>query len=148
MSGISFFKDLIAERKNTIKRKKAENQELAKREQKQKELANQQSWEAFYLKLNLRAQKDKISSFLKKSGGLFNLNEEQQVFYNQLLTEKSNIYHNYNNSNDLYYSHKINATALHNRQMSNYSNIISSTHDIGKYLNQQVMLENYPENIA
>ena len=144
----AYYTDAIKGYDSSIQEKQEENKQLEQQEEEQRELLNQQSWNTFRLKQQLRAQKNKIYSFLKEAGGLFNLNGEQQALYSQMLTEKGNIFRNYDSSRDLQYSYSMNATVLHNRQLSNCLTIFNDTLDKGQLLNQQVLYEKYTEDLA
>ena len=145
MSVSGNFSNIIKSYDTSIQEKKEENAELEQQETTQSEAENEQGWKAFYAKLALRAQKSKIESFLKEAGGIFNLNDEQRVFYSQLLAKRSSLTGDYKSARDLQYKHGMNATALSNRQISNCLTIFNDSLDRGKYINQQALFERAQE---
>ena len=148
MSVSGNFSNIIKSYDASIQEKKEENAELAQQETTQREAANEQGWKAFYAKLALRAQKSKIESFLKESGGIFNLNDEQRAFYSQLLAKSSSLTGDYKSARNLQYSYNMSATALSNRQMSNYSTIFDDTLDRGEYISQQALFDRMSEGLV
>lgn len=136
---------IIKQLDSSIQKKKDENASLSQQEQKNKELLNKQSWEIFYLKMNLGRQKDKLYSFLKENGGIFNLNSEQKNLYAQLLNEQNSLSGNLFSTKKSYSNLNMATIGLHNRQMSNYLTIFNNTFDRGKYLNQQALFAKVQE---
>ena len=148
MSFDSVYADRIANYDSFIKKKKNENENLAQQEQAQQELLDAQEWQTYYTKRNLIKQKDILYSFLRKNGGLFNLNEEQKVFYSGLLAKCNGLKADYGSSRDMQYSLKLEVIGLQNRQLNNYSSIFNSTLDRGELLTQQALFQNYTQGLG
>ena len=148
MSISNNYTTLINNLDSSIQKKEDENSELSQQEQKNKELLNKQDWEIFYLKMKLRRQKDKIYSFLKESGGLFNLNSDQRNFYNLLLSKRDSLSGSLFSLKNTNYDLNIETISLQNKQISNSLTIFNDTLDKGEYLNQQALFNKMTEGLG
>ena len=148
MSFDSIYTSRITNYDSFIEKKKDENEDLARQEDTQQELLDAQEWQTYNTKRELRRQKGILYSFLRKNGGLFNLNDEQKAFYSGLLAKCNGLETDYGSSRDMQYGLKLGVIGLQNRQLNNYSSIFNSTLDRGELLTQQALFQNYTEGLG
>lgn len=148
MSFDSIYTSRIENYDSFIEKKKDENEDLARREDTQQELLDAQEWETYNTKRNLRKQKEVLYSFLRKNGGIFNLNEEQKNFYSGLLLKCNNLKIDFSSSRNIEYNLRHNVIGLQNRQQSNYLSLFNASLDKGKYLTQQSLFQNYTQDLG
>lgn len=136
MSVESHYNDLINSCNNRIATLESTNADLSAQEEIQQELLSQKNWATYYLEKALRNQRNKMYSFLRENGGAFNLNEEQQAYYSQMLTECNSINSNWKVSKAEGYNLTQGVTGLNNKIFSNNLSIFNETLDLGDYRNQ------------
>lgn len=138
MSVNSHYDNLISSCEERIARLQGENADLSALEEQKRDALNEKSWATYYLEKALRNQRDKMYSFLRENGGAFNLNDEQQAYYSQMMTECGNIRTNWAIARSEKYDLAQGVTSLNNKIFSNSLSIFNNTLDLGDYKNQLI----------
>ena len=137
-----YYTNLIESSKQFIENKDDENQSLEAQESKEKGFLKTYKEKIYSLKRQMNSLRDEMNYFLRKNGGIFNLNEEQQIYYASLLEKKGYLSDNIFSIGKLTSQSISTITSLKNRQFSNHLAIFQTSCDLADYTNQQNLYSN------